>query len=150
LVEIYRANKGKIVLNLKVIQEGLSLKPYNLLKQFARPSRRLVLVLMIALLIGIGLSGVLAPTLIAQAGFTPTPAPPTPTNTPLPTPTSTPVPPGTTPEPPPLLPQTGGSSSFPAAFLGLILLAFAGFGWVGINLRKENASRNNQYRINRK
>ena len=95
---------------------------------------------MIALMISIGLSAALAPTLIANAGFTPTPVPPTPTNTPTPTPTSTPVSPGPTVEPAPLLPQTGGFSLFPVAFLGLIFLALAGFGWVGLNLRRDNLS----------
>jgi len=91
-------------------------------------------------MISMGLSAALAPTLIAQAGFTPTPVPPTPTNTPTPTPTSTPASPGPTAEPVPLLPQTGGSSWFPVAFLALIFLALAGFGWVGFNLRRDNLS----------
>lgn len=114
---------------------------FNISNQLTRPSRRIILVLMIALLISSGLSFALAPTLNAQAGFTPTPIPPTPTNTPLPTDTPTPVPQGANVEPEPLLPQTGGVSWFPVVFLFMIFLTIFSFGILGFSLLREYKSR---------
>ena len=109
---------------------------------FSKQSRRLFFVLVLAVLFSIGLSAALAPTLTVQAGFTPTPVPPTPTNTPVPTltPTTTPATPGNTAEPAPLLPQTGGVSWLPMVVLLLIVLAIVGFGWAGLNRSNKSIS----------
>lgn len=110
---------------------------------FSKQSRRLFLVFVLAILFSIGLSAALAPTLIVQAGFTPTPVPPMPTNTPVPTstPTTVPATPANTAEPAPLLPQTGGVSWLPMIVLLLIVLAIVGFGWAGLNRSNKSISR---------
>jgi LPXTG-motif cell wall-anchored protein len=100
--------------------------------------------LLFALIISIGFYTSLSPTLIVQAGFTPTPVTPTPTDTQTPTltptstPTATPVSTGSATEEPPLLPQTGGSSFFPLVILALIVLAIASFWWAAINRGQGN------------
>ena len=106
-----------------------------------RPVGQFLVVLLMALFSSLILLSVLAPVIIAQAGFTPTPVPPTATNTPVPslTPTLTPTANSTsstsTSEAQPLLPQTGGLPWLLLVMLVLAALAAIGMGWARPNYR---------------